>query len=192
MKTSSLLLLLTLAAIGSIAQSKELVAGEKAPSFTASNQRGKIVDLSDMLEQGKTVVIFYRGYWCPYCNKQLKDYEDSLQLIKAKGANLVAITPELPAYVQKTIAKTKASFNIISDKDQTIMKSYGVAFTLDEQALSRLQRVGVDLKETNGNNSNMLPVPAVFVVNQKGIIEYVYFDPNYRNRLSVKELLTHL
>lgn len=192
MKTSSLLLLLTLVSIGSIAQSKELVAGAKAPSFAAANQRGKMVNLSDMLAQGKTVVIFYRGYWCPYCNKQLKDYEDSLQLIKAKGANIVAITPELPVYVQKTIAKTQASFNILSDKDQSIMKSYGVAFTLDEQALVRLERIGVNLKEINGSNSNMLPVPGVFVVNQQGIIEYVYLDPNYRNRLSVKELLTHL
>jgi peroxiredoxin len=192
MKASLILLLLTLVSMGSIAQSKELVAGDRAPSFAASNQRGKMVSLSDMLAQGKTVVIFYRGYWCPYCNKQLKDYEDSMQLIKAKGANILAITPELPDYVQKTIAKTKASFNIISDKDQSIMKSYGVAFTLDEQALVRLERIGVNLKEINGNNSNMLPVPGVFVVNQQGIIEYVYFDPNYRNRLSVKELLTHL
>jgi peroxiredoxin len=192
MKISSFLLLLSFIATGSIAQSKELAAGDKAPLFAASNQRGKMVNLSDLQAQGKTVVIFYRGYWCPYCNKQLKDYEDSLELIKSKGATVVAITPELPTYVLKTINKTKASFSIISDKDQSIMKSYGVAFSLDEQALLRLQRIGVDLKETNGNNSNMLPVPGVFVINQKGIIEYVYFDPNYRNRLSVKELLTHL
>jgi peroxiredoxin len=192
MKISSFLLLLSFIATGSIAQSKELAAGDKAPLFAASNQRGKMVNLSDLQAQGKTVVIFYRGYWCPYCNKQLKDYEDSLELIKSKGATVVAITPELPTYVLKTINKTKASFSIISDKDQSIMKSYGVAFSLDEQARLRLQRIGVDLKETNGNNSNMLPVPGVFVINQKGIIEYVYFDPNYRNRLSVKELLTHL
>lgn len=192
MRKSSLFFLLTFVSLCSLAQTKELAAGDKAPLFSGANQRGKMVNLSEVLAQGKTVVMFYRGYWCPYCNKQLKDYEDSLELIKAKGAKIIAITPELPAYVLKTITKTKASFSIISDKDQSIMKAYGVAFTLDEQALLRLQRVGVDLKETNGNNSNMLPVPGVFVVSQQGIIEYVFLDPNYRNRLSVKELLTHL
>jgi peroxiredoxin len=192
MRTSSLFFLLTFVSLCSLAQTKELAAGDKAPLFSGVNQRSKMVNLSDMMPQGKTVVMFYRGYWCPYCNKQLKDFEDSLELIKSKGATVIAITPELPTYVLKTINKTKASFSIISDKDQSIMKAYGVAFTLDEQALLRLQRVGVDLKETNGNNSNMLPVPGVFVVNQQGIIEYVFLDPNYRNRLSVKELLTHL
>lgn len=192
MRTSAIIILLTLLSISGLAQSKELAPGDRAPLFEGANQRGKAVSLANMLEHGKTVVMFYRGYWCPYCNKQLKDYEDSLTLIKEKGANIIAITPELTVYVQKTISKTKATFSIISDKDQSIMKAYGVAFTLDEQALTRLQRVGVDLKEINGSNSNMLPIPGVFVINQQGVIEFIFMDPNYRNRLSVRELLTHL
>ena len=51
-------------------------------------------------------MVFYRGEWCPYCNKNLKRLEDSLQLIKDKGATLIAVTPEQPESIAKTIEKT--------------------------------------------------------------------------------------
>ena len=73
-----------------------LFIASKAPDFKAKDQNGKEVRLKDLLKQGKVVLVFYRGYWCPYCNKELSRLQDSLQLIKDKGATLIAISPEKP------------------------------------------------------------------------------------------------
>src|SRR6187455_1897869 len=71
-----------------------LFINSKAPDFKATDQYGKEIRLKDVLKDSLVVLIFYRGQWCPYCNRQLKKLEDSLQLIKDKRAKLIAVTPE--------------------------------------------------------------------------------------------------
>lgn len=178
--------------LSAAAQSGNLEVGDKAIPFEAADQHGKMISLQSQLERGKVIVLFYRGFWCPFCNKQLSDFQDSISLFKAKNAQIIAITPEAPVYVKKTIEKTGAGFKILHDKNYTIMNKYGVAFTLDAAATNRMKKVNIDLAAINENNQAQLPVPAVFIINQQGIIEYVFFNPNYRVRPSVKELLEHL
>jgi len=165
---------------------------EIAPDFTAKNQHNKDVNLKELLKSGNVVLLFYRGEWCPFCNKQLKELEDSMSFISAKGANIVAITPEKQENISKTIEKTKATFNIVSDENLQIMKAYKVAFKLDEKTTEKYKGYGVNLSERNGSNGNNLPVPALYVINKEGKITYRYFDTNYKNRASVKEILKHL
>src|SRR5262245_14416051 len=93
-----------------------LFINSKAPDFKAKDQSGNEVRLKDLLKKGKVVLVFYRGQWCPYCNKYLKKLEDSLQLIKDKGATVVAITPELPENISKTVEKTSANYSILYDE----------------------------------------------------------------------------
>jgi alkyl hydroperoxide reductase subunit AhpC len=92
-----------------IAQEKPegLFINSKAPDFKATDQYGNEIRLKDVLKDSLVVLIFYRGQWCPYCNKQLKKLEDSLQLIKDKGQKLIAVTPEKTEYISKTIKKQK-------------------------------------------------------------------------------------
>lgn len=174
------------------AQVKDLKVGDVAPSFADMDQHGKKISLEKLLEKGKVVLVFYRGNWCPYCNKELKHLEDSLALIMSKGATLVAVTPEMPEYVQKTIEKTGATYSILYDKDLSIMDAYAVTFKVDEEALTRYKNVGIDIRATNGGEGNKLPVPAVYIIGQDKKIKYVFYDPNYRNRASVKEILANL
>jgi len=94
-----------------------LKVGEMAPDFSAKDQDGKTISLKQALQKGPVVMLFYRGQWCPYCNRQLKKLEDSLQLIKEKGARLIAVTPEKPEFISKTIEKTKASYPLLYDKE---------------------------------------------------------------------------
>src|SRR5918912_990280 len=79
-----------------------LFINSKAPDFKAKDQSGVEVSLRELRKKGTTVLVFYRGYWCPYCNKELKNLQDSLQLITSKGAQLVAVTPEAAEGVSKT------------------------------------------------------------------------------------------
>ena len=93
-----------------------LFISSKAPDFRAKDQHGTEIHLKDLLKQGKVVLVFYRGQWCPYCNRELSRLQDSLYLIKDKGATLIAVGPEQPENVTKTVEKTKAEYSILYDE----------------------------------------------------------------------------
>ena len=163
-----------------------LPVGELAPDFTAKDAAGHPVALKQLLKKGPVVLYFYRGQWCPYCNKQLSQLQDSLQTLTAKGAQVVVVSPETPANVEKTVAKTKASFPIIHDQDFTIMKAYHTAFTVDDAMAQKYQSFGVNLKEANGVDVNVLPVPATYVIGQDGRIKFAFFNPDFKHRATIK------
>jgi peroxiredoxin len=170
-----------------------LFINSKAYAFKAKDQNGNEVSLRDLLKKGKVVVVFYRGQWCPHCNKYLQRLEDSLSFIREKGATLVAITPELPENVTKTIEKTKAEYSILYDEDLKIMKAYEVEYLVPENTLSRYRNTGIKLEENNGvKNGNYLPIPATYIINKDQMITYRHFDSDYRKRPSVKEILKNL
>jgi peroxiredoxin len=170
-----------------------LFINSKAPNFKAKDQNGKEVELKNLLTKGKVVLIFYRGHWCPYCNMFLKKLEDSLQLIKDKKATVVAITAELPENISITIEKTKADYPIIYDEDLKIMKAYDVEFEVPENVLTRYRNSGIKIDENNGKkNGNFLPVPATYIIDKEGTITYRFFQPDYKRRPSMKEILANL
>ena len=170
-----------------------LFINSKAPDFKANDQYGKEIRLKEILKDSLVVLIFYRGEWCPYCNRYLKKLEDSLQLIKEKGARLIAVSPEKPENIRKTIEKTKATYPILYDKDMKIMKAYDVAFELDEKTVSRYKNADIDLADANGQkNKVILPVPAIYIIRKEGTIVYRFFEPDYKKRASVQEILDNL
>ena len=170
-----------------------LFINSKAPDFKANDQYGKEIRLKEILKDSLVVLVFYRGQWCPYCNRYLKKLEDSLQLIKEKGARLIAISPEKPENIGKTIEKTKATYPILYDKDMKIMKAYDVAFELDEKTVSRYKNADIDLADANGQkNKVILPVPAIYIIRKEGTIVYRFFEPDYKKRVSVQEILDNL
>lgn len=179
----------------SVAQEKPegLFINSKAPDFKATDQYGNEFRLKDVLRDSLVVLTFYRGEWCPYCNRQLKKLEDSLQLIKDKGARLIAISPEKPEYITKTIEKTKASYPLLYDKDMKIMNAYAVAFQVDDKTVSRYKNADIDLATAHGQKEKIyLPVPAVYVISKEGTILYRFFNTDYKKRPSVKEILDNL
>ena len=169
-----------------------LKVGDAAPMFTAKDQDGKTVNLKQALKKGPVVMLFYRGQWCPFCNKQLSHFSDSLQMLIAKGASILAITPETGENVKKTVEKTKASFPVLEDAGMIIMKQYKVNFTVDENTVAKYKGYGVDFDIANGSNGANLPVPATYIIGKDGIVKYVFFNKDYRKRASVQEILNNL
>jgi peroxiredoxin len=194
MKKCLFILSMLIPAVMLFAQEKPegLFINSKAPDFKATDQDGNAMRLKDLVKKGNVVLIFYRGNWCPYCNRQLSQLQDSLQFIIDKGAQVIAVTPEQPEGILKTIEKTKASFPIIFDEDRKIMKAYDVSFAVDEKSISRYKMAGIDLEENNGKNGANLPVPAVYIINKESTIIYRFFEPNYKKRASVKEIIKNL
>ena len=153
-----------------------LFIASKAPDFKARDQNGNEIRLKDLLKKGKVVLVFYRGNWCPYCNKELARLQDSLSFITEKGATLLAITPEQAEGIAKTTEKTKAEYSILHDEGLKIMKAYDVAFELQENTITRYKNAGLDVEKNNGANGKYLPVPAVFVVDQEQTVRYRFFE----------------
>ncbi|GAA4330213.1 peroxiredoxin-like family protein [Flaviaesturariibacter amylovorans] len=166
-----------------------LFINSKAPDFSGTDQNGNKVSLKELKKKGPVVVLFYRGNWCPYCNRQLKNLQDSLQLITDKKASIVAITQEATPGIQETVKKTGAAFPILHDAESKWSKAYGVNFAVDERTIRRYKTADIDLLAINNQKeAASLPVPAVYIINRDGSITYRYFDADYRNRLSVREL----
>lgn len=166
-----------------------LKKGEKAPAFVAKDNNGKELNLKVLLKTHKAVVLFfYRGQWCPYCNKHLKEMQDSLQILTHKGAYVIGVTPETAENINKTISKTHASFSIIQDKGYKIMKAYDVNYVLDDATVGTYKKYGVDLEQNNGNTDHVLPVPATYVIDKSGRLVFVHFDKDYRNRPSIRAI----
>jgi peroxiredoxin len=178
----------------SMAQEKPegLFLNSKAPDFNLKDQSGIEVSLKELRKKGQTVLIFYRGNWCPYCSRQLKALNDSLALITAKGAQLVAITPEASGGIDSTIAKTGAVFPILYDEGAKMAAAYQVGFKVDDRTVSRYKMAGIDLLKNNNQKEVMLPVPAVYIINREGTVTYRYFDENYKKRVSVAEILKNI
>jgi peroxiredoxin len=170
-----------------------LFINSKAPDFKATDQYGKEIKLKDVLRDSLVVIVFYRGQWDPYCNKYLKKLEDSLQYINAKGTRLIAVTPEKPEFISKTIEKTNATYPLLYDKEMKIMKAYAVAFEVDPKTVSRYKNADIDLATANGQKDKIyLPIPAVYLISKEGTILYRYFDADYKRRPSVQEIINNL
>jgi peroxiredoxin len=169
-----------------------LKIGDLAPQFVGKDQNGQNVNLKQLLKKGDVVVVFYRGQWCPYCNKQLSKINDSLPQIVAKGATVITITPETGDNIKKTVAKTKATFAIIEDKGLAIMKKYKVSFAVDENTITKYKKYGIDFEKANGENGANLPVPATYIIGKNGKIKYAFFNEDYSKRATVKDILANL
>lgn len=174
-------------------QPQGLHVNDVAPEFTGIDQNGKTISLKSELQKGSVVLVFYRGEWCPYCNRYLKELEESLSQISSKSATVIAVTPQLDEYIDKSVEKTKATFSILHDDGLKIMKSYDVAYKLDEATLDKYKRFKIDLNVINGSiNGSSLPVPAVYVINRNGKIAYRFFDPDYTVRAPIKTIMGYL
>ncbi|WP_290710882.1 redoxin domain-containing protein, partial [Flavihumibacter sp. CACIAM 22H1] len=120
-----------------------------------------------------------------------KQLEDSLQLLTAKGATILAVSPEIQENIAKTIAKTKASFPVLHDAQLKIMKAYDVAYDVDPETIERYKKFKIDFNAVNGSNGAKLPVPAVYII-KNGVISYRFFNEDYTKRPSVRELAEQL
>lgn len=170
-----------------------LKPGDSAPDFSAKDTNGNKVSLKEELKNGPVVIIFYRGEWCPVCNRYLSNFQDSLSYVIAAGAKVLAITPEMPASAKKMIAKTGATFTVIPDPTEQIMQSYDVLYNVTEAYQQQIRNaLEADIASNNAKKDAMLPVPATFIINQEGIIVYRQFNLDYHIRATVLDIVDNL
>jgi len=169
-----------------------LKEGDKMPAFSLPNARNEIVSSDKLLKEGPLVINFYRGGWCPYCSLELKAFQDILPEITKLGAQLVAISPNLPDKSLSSIQKDALSFQVLSDLQNKVARQFGLVYTLDAKLQPLYKQMGIDLSEFNGDESYELPLPATYVVDSDGIIKLAFADVDYTKRLEPDKVIDML
>lgn len=170
-----------------------LKVGDKAPDFTLPNAKGASISLNKLLNKGPVVVTFYRGDWCPYCNLQLRALQAKLNQIHELGANLVAISPQVPDGSLTESEISKMEFIVLSDQNANVASKYGVAWEVPEFLMEhmRIDR-GLDLETINNGNANILPIPGTFIIGEDGDVKWNYVNVDYRTRSEPDEIIEAL
>jgi peroxiredoxin len=164
-------------------------AGDTAPEFTLLDSGGKPVSLRQLLASGPLVISFYRGVWCPYCNLELQALQAALPDITARGASLVAISPQTAPNSRKSQRDNKLGFPILSDTRSEVANAFGIRFALPDYLIETYKRFKNDLPAFNDNPSWVLPMPARYVIGTDGVIAYSEVNPDYTQRPDPSELL---
>jgi len=156
-----------------------LLAGEQIPVLRLPKATGEMIDLNRLVAESPTILVFYRGGWCPYCSKQLSALQEIEKDLVSMGYQLVAISTDSPENLAKTMVKEKLSYTLLSDADLNAAKGFGIAFKSPKSYDSFLPQA------SGGKNvDKLLPVPSVFILNKKGMILFEYINPNITQRLS--------
>ncbi len=167
-----------------------LEPGDIAPDFILPNVDGRSVRLYTELERGPVVLVFYRGGWCPYCNIHLRGFQKSLTAFTAAGAQVVAISPQLPDQSLSTQEKAELAFPVLSDVGLGAARAFGVAFELPKALLNVYADFDVSLEKSNGaEGAKELPMPATFVIRGDRTIAYARVDADYTRRSEPLEVL---
>lgn len=161
-----------------------LPIGARAPDFTLSNADGEPVSLSAALERGPVVLKFYRGAWCPICNRDLREFQVAIDRITSLGASMIAVSPQSPDGARKMVDLGDLGYEVLSDPDQGAIRAYRLQFKPPVVYLEYR-----DLTVENGDGSVTLPVPATYVIDGHGIIRGRHVDPDYTIRMGVQEVV---
>lgn len=166
--------------------------GDEAPPFALPDPASQCVELHTVLSSGPAVVSFYRGRWCPYCSEELVALQRALPQMDELGATLIAISPQLPDESLTGPERRSLAFPILSDLGNVIAGTYGLVFTLPDEAVAAMKKAGVDIEVVNGDDSHALPIPATYVVNTDQRVEYAFVDPDFRKRANPDDVIATL
>jgi peroxiredoxin len=168
-----------------------LEIGDIAPDFTLEDQDGNMVSLENKLKEGPVLLVFYRADWCSICRRHLAEFQDKIIDISESGvANVIAVSPQLPEYSLKLHKEHNYTFPIVYDKGHQTMKDYKVFFHVTDKYNQYITEAkGDPIELRNGNTEPVMPVPATYMIGQDKKIKYVHYDPNYRVRADIDEVL---
>lgn len=167
--------------------------GDTAPDFVLPNAQGEKVTLSEQLKNGPVVLTWYRGGWCPYCNIQLAAYQKVLPQIEELGAQLIAVSPELPDKSLTTAEKSGLRFSVLSDVNSLVAKDYGLVFQLTPE-VEKLYGEFFDITEYNGEEAatNELPLAATYVIAEDGKVAWAFLEADYTKRAEPRDIIAAL
>ena len=164
--------------------------GEMFPDFILPSATGRLVSLREELARGPVVLTFFRGEWCPFCKLMSEALAQAAPRIEALGARILALTPETGGLPQKLQARDGNAFTVLADIDFGVGLSAGLVFKIPPLYRARIQ--GLYLPLRHGNAAWCLPVPAVFIIGQDGVVSWRFADVDFACRPEPDEILAAL
>ncbi|UKY51632.1 peroxiredoxin-like family protein [Streptomyces inhibens] len=171
---------------------RALQVGDTAPHFSLPTATGETVNLDTLLSAGPVVLTFYRGAWCPYCNFALRALQEQTDAIAAHGAQLVAVSPQIPDESLTLAEKHALTFPVLSDLGCDTAKQYGLSFDLPDDLAAVYDSFGFDLQRVNGGHPRTLPLPATYVIDRDATIRWAFIDTDYTTRAEPSDVLAAL
>lgn len=182
-----------------VAESADLInplgAGDIAPRFVVETVAGEPFDFNPQELQRPVVLLAFRGGWCPFCNAYLSEMRHVIPEIREMGLDVLFLSGDRAEMLFSSLTwETQADiaeldYTILSDADAQAAIALGIAFRASERTISRRREKGQDISESSMLKHGVLPVPAVFAIDQSGIIRFAYTNADYRIRLPANDLL---
>ena len=170
--------------------SAHLKEGDSIPDVKLRTETGQEVSLRKLVAEKPTVLIFYRGGWCPFCTRHLGDLVGIEQDLQKAGAQLLAISMDQPSKLRETPNRDKLGYRLLSDSEAVAAKAFGIAFQVEDDLVRKYKdSYKIDLEAASGQTHHILPHPAVYVADTAGKIRFAYVNPDYKVRLEPAKIL---
>lgn len=166
-----------------------LKVGDSIPDVKLRTEEDKEVSLRKLVFEKPTVLIFYRGGWCPFCNRHLQSLAGIEDDLNKAGAQLLAISMDQPSKLKATPDREKLHYRLLSDSDALAAKAFGIAFKVDDATVEKYKGYGINLDAASGNDHHILPHPAVFIADTAGKIRFAHVNRDYKVRLEPEKIL---
>ena len=172
-----------------------LKAGDRAPAFTVRTVDDEEFNFDPENLERTTVLISFRGGWCPYCNMHLSELRTVIPQITKGGADVLFLSNDAPYQLYSSLNQetqddiTGLDYTILSDAEINAARALGTAFRTDEGMTDYLDKKGREYSGTSIGKHNALAVPAVYVIDKTGMIVYDFVTPDYKVRISAEDLL---
>ena len=167
-----------------------LLIGAQIPDLSVKTVDGVEKNIQDLVSNQPAIFIFYRGGWCPYCNRHLAELKQIEEELYELGYQIFAISPDRPEKLKATLKENELGYTLLSDSPMNVTKAFGLAFKVDSETVERYKSLGIDLEADSGYDHHLLPAPAVYIVNTEGKVRFNYVNPNYKERINGDVLLT--
>lgn len=169
-----------------------LPVGGVTPEFALRDHNGRKVRSADLLALGPLVIKFFRGRWCPYCMAELTAWRDAYSTVRARGALLVAISPQTVHQNDLLMQQHPLPFPVLSDEGSAVAARFGLAYPIPDYHQKHLRRILVNLPFVNGDLSWRLPLPATYLIRADGIVAFAEAHADFRVRPEPDDVLAAL
>ncbi len=166
-----------------------LLIGADIPKATLKTIDGNSFDLNAAIAEKPTILMFYRGGWCGYCDTQLGQLKAIEDQVLQLGYQIIAISPDSQEKMKESIEKHEMKYLLLSDTNMETSKAFGIAYKVDQNTAISYSLSNIKLTYDSMAKSYLLPVPSVFVVGTEGFIKFEYVNPDHRVRLEPDVLL---
>lgn len=172
-----------------------LKTGDRAPAFTVRTVDGMPFEFDPESLERTTILISFRGGWCPYCNMHLSELRTVIPQIREAGVDILFLSNDAPDQLYSSLKQetqddiADLDYTILSDADISAARALGTAFRIDTGLTDYLDEKGREYSGSSIGKHNALAIPAVYVIDRSGMIVYDFVTPDYKIRLSAEDLL---